>query len=107
MQCAAKRFIAFLLFENHACISPSDYAKITNMKKIAGFWKVLKDTFALSRVHVHVPHSTLTFVNPSNGCAQRVVAKIATGNALLSAGRYLTSDRMGQRYDRIMAYPAQ
>lgn len=77
------------------------------MKKISDFWKVLKDTFVLSRVHVHVPHSTLTFANPSNGCAQRVVAKVATGNALLSAGRYLTSCQMEQRYDRIMAYPAQ
>ena len=76
------------------------------MKKLLGVWNAIRDTFVVSRVHVHLPREVQSISNPADGHSRRVVAKVATGNALLSAGRYVTRTQMDDRYDRIMAFDA-
>ena len=65
--------------------------------------KRLIDTFKVSHVRVHEPQSVFVFSNPSEGCASRTVARVSSGNASLSFGRYITQADMDGRYERIMA----
>ena len=61
------------------------------------------DTFRVSHVRVHEPRNGFSFSNPSEGCAPRAVARVSSGNAKLSFGRYITQADMDGRYERIMA----
>ena len=61
------------------------------------------DTFKVSYVRVHEPQNVSMFGNPSEGCASRTVARVSSGNASLSFGRYVTQADMDGRCERIMA----
>ena len=76
------------------------------MKSLSSFWNAIRDTFVVSHVHVHTPGEALVVSNPDEGCSRRIVAKVATGNALLASGRYVTRAQMDDRYDRIMSFDA-
>lgn len=76
------------------------------MKTVSSFWNAIRDTFVVSHVHVHAPSEALVVSNPDDGCSRRIVAKVATGNALLASGRYVTRAQMDDRYDRIMSFDA-
>lgn len=65
--------------------------------------KKFADTFRVSHVRVHEPRNVSVFGNPSDGCASRVVARVSSGNASLSFGRYITQADMDARYERIMS----
>ena len=62
----------------------------------------LLDTFRLSRVRVHVPRRMPEFCNPSEACAARAVARVSSGNAELSFGRFATRNALDARFERIM-----
>ena len=63
----------------------------------------LIDTFRLSRVHVHVPRRMPEFRNPSEVCVARAVARVASGNAELALGKFVTRNALDERFERIMS----
>ena len=63
----------------------------------------LIDTFRLSHVRVHVPRRIPEFCNPSEVCAARAVARVASGNAELALGRFVTRNALDARFERIMS----
>ena len=62
----------------------------------------LIDPFRLSRVRVHVPRRSPRFYNPSEVCIANAVARVSSGNAELSSGKFVTRKALDERFDRIM-----